>query len=79
MDHSHIDLVIRLFLCVHFYPSKTTPKNLDPSYKMDLDLWDCLTRRKNHVIAELIQLIIYSFIYLEPLWRVNKQEIKNNL
>ena len=20
------------------------PKNLDPSYKMDLDLWDCLGR-----------------------------------
>ena len=22
------------------------PKNLDPSYKMDLDLWDCLARVK---------------------------------
>ena len=22
------------------------PKNLDPSYKMDLDLWDCLGRVK---------------------------------
>ena len=22
------------------------PKNLDPSYKMDLDLWDCLERVK---------------------------------
>ena len=21
---------------------QTNPKNLDPSYKMDLDLWDCL-------------------------------------
>ena len=25
-----------------FFPSKTIPKNLDLSYKMDLDLWDCL-------------------------------------
>ena len=23
---------------------KNNPKNLDPSYKMDLDLWDCLGR-----------------------------------
>ena len=23
------------------------PKNLDPSYKMDLDLWDCLNNPKN--------------------------------
>ena len=27
-----------------FFPSKTIPKYLDPSYKMDLDLWDCLGR-----------------------------------
>ena len=25
-----------------FYSFKNNPKNLDPSYKMDLDLWDCL-------------------------------------
>ena len=25
---------------------QNTPKNLDPSYKMDLDLWDCLGRVK---------------------------------
>ena len=25
-----------------FFPSKTIPKNLDWSYKMDLGLWDCL-------------------------------------
>ena len=29
-----------------FFPSKTIPKNLDPSYKIDLDLWDCLGRIK---------------------------------
>ena len=23
------------------FPSKNNLKNLDPSYKMDLDLWDC--------------------------------------
>ena len=30
-----------------FFPSKTIPKNLDPSYNMDLDLWDCFGRKKN--------------------------------
>ena len=28
------------------FSSKNNPKNLDPSYKMDLDLWDCLGRVK---------------------------------
>ena len=27
-----------------FFPSKTIPKNLDPSYKIDLDLLACLGR-----------------------------------
>ena len=29
-----------------FFPSKTIPKIKDPSFKMDLDLWDCLRRIK---------------------------------
>ena len=29
-----------------FFPFQNNPKNLDPSYKMDLDLWDCLGRVK---------------------------------
>ena len=28
-----------------FFPSKT-PKNIGPSYKVDLDFWDCLGRDK---------------------------------
>ena len=28
------------------YSRQNSPKNLDPSYKMDLDLWDCLERVK---------------------------------
>ena len=34
-----------------FFPSKNNPKNLDPSCKMDLDLWDCLGRVKR-IIAK---------------------------
>ena len=29
-----------------FFSFQNSPKNLDPSYKMDLDLWDCLGRVK---------------------------------
>ena len=29
-----------------FFPSKQTPQKIDPSCKMDLDLWDCLGRVK---------------------------------
>ena len=41
------------FLILYFFAYKmeffffqNNPKNLDPSYKMDLDLWDCLGRVK---------------------------------
>ena len=27
-----------------FFSFQNNPKNLDPSYKTDLDLWDCLGR-----------------------------------
>ena len=29
-----------------FFSFQNKPKDLDPSYKMDLDLWDCLGRVK---------------------------------
>ena len=32
------------------FPFKTNPKNLDPSYKMDLDIWDCFGR-ETHLVA----------------------------
>ena len=31
---------------IELFPSKTIPKDLDPSYKTDLDLWDCLGKVK---------------------------------
>ena len=39
--HYHISSVIR-----QFFSFQNKPKDLDPSYKMDLDLWDCLGRVK---------------------------------
>ena len=29
---------------IEFFSFQNNPKNLGPSYKMDLDLWDCLGR-----------------------------------
>ena len=45
----------------YFFPYKTgcffsfqnNPKTLDPSYKMDIDPWDCLGRVKTHITAKL--------------------------
>ena len=41
-EHLPISLVIRQ----GFFPFQNNPKNLDPSCKTDLDLWDCLERVK---------------------------------
>ena len=34
---------------------KTIPKNLDPSYKTDLDIWNCLKGKITSLIAKEIQ------------------------
>ena len=31
-------------------PFLNSPNDLDPSYKMDLDFWDCFGRKKNSVL-----------------------------
>ena len=36
-----------------FHPSRTTTNNLGPSYRMDLDFWNCLEEKKQHLIAKL--------------------------
>ena len=40
-----------------FFSFQNNPKNLDPSYKMDLDLWDCLGRVKPVLQQNCIGLI----------------------
>ena len=35
-----------------FFSFQNNPKDLDSSYKMDLDLWDCLGRVKIGIIAK---------------------------
>ena len=40
-----------------FFSFQNDPKNLDPSYKTDLDLWDCLGRVKLILQQNFIGLI----------------------
>ena len=32
---------------------QNSPKNLDPSFKMDLELWECFRRENNHKNLDL--------------------------
>ena len=54
-------------LCYHIssavFSFQNTPKDLDPSYKMELDLWDCLRiNGKIRIIAKFhgTDLVIHS-------------------
>ena len=48
-----------------FYSFLNSPKNLDPSYKMDLDPWDCLGRVKLVFYQNFIRLIESFVVILE--------------
>ena len=37
-------LVLTVFSYKSFFSFQNSSKNLDPPYKMDLDVWDCLGR-----------------------------------
>ena len=55
-----ISLVIR-----QSFSFQINPKNLDPSYKVDLDLWDCLGRVKLVLYQNFIGLFSLFAIILE--------------
>ena len=65
----------RIFLDTHvpyffdykmeFYSFLNSPKNLDPSYKMDLDIFDCLGRVKLVFYQNFIGMIESFFVVLE--------------
>ena len=44
--HADIKGASELTVRESFFSFQSNPKNLDPSYKMDLDFWDCLGRVK---------------------------------
>ena len=46
------------FAMIQVLPFCNNPKDLDPSYKMDLDLWECLGRKKKlHLITKEVRYI----------------------
>ena len=53
MEGYHIFSVIRQ----SFFSFQNNPKDLDPSCKMDLDLWDCLGRVRLVLLQNFIGLI----------------------
>ena len=53
------------FYKTEIFSFQYNPKNLDPSYKMDLDLWDCLGRVKLVLGQNFIGLIKLFVVILE--------------
>ena len=43
------------FAIIQVFPFLNNPKDLDPSYKMDLDLGNCFGRKKHSLITEEIR------------------------
>ena len=52
-------------LMMSFFSFQNSPKDLDPSFKMDLDLWDCLGRVKLLLQQNFIGLIQLFKVILE--------------
>ena len=48
--------VLSNFAIIPDLPFLNNPKELDPSYKMDLDFWHCYGMKKLHLITEEIWL-----------------------
>ena len=48
-----------------FFSFQNNPKDLDPSFKTDLDLWDCLGRVKLVLLQNFIGLILLFEVILE--------------
>ena len=50
--------VLRNYAIIRVLPFQTNAKDLDPSYKTDLDFWDCIERKKLRLITEEIRYAI---------------------
>ena len=57
LDFRHIIYCISSVIR-QFFSFQNNPRNLDPSYKMDLDLWDCLGRVKLILQQNFSELIL---------------------
>ena len=55
--------VIRNFATVRGFSFQNNLKNLDPSYKMDLDFWDCFGRENLCFITKELRYLCYTHIF----------------
>ena len=49
------------FAIIRVLPFLNSLKDLDPSYKTDLDLWDCFGREKIHLISKKIRYCVVVY------------------
>ena len=68
IEHTHITIFI--WLLDVGYSLQNNPKNLHPSFKMDLDFWDCFESKCPIWLLTHIQLILHN--YIESIWRWTK-------
>ena len=56
------------FAIIQVLPFQNNPKDLDPSYKTDLDLWDCFGRKKNpsYIQGNTVALFLRNNIFCDP-------------
>ena len=60
-------------------PFLNNPKDLDPSYKTDIDLWDCFGRKKLRLIIEEIRYININMIQVRSRKNNAPKLIKNKI
>ena len=64
--------VLRNLAKIQGLPFLNNPKDLDPSYKTDLDFWDCFARKNLRLITEEIWYILI------PLYKTIREENKTS-
>ena len=57
-----IKSVLSNFAVIRVLPFLNNPKDLDPSYKMDLNFWDCFGRKKHCLISEEIRYAYLQYV-----------------
>ena len=63
MYSSVLQSIVHYFISSVFF-FQNNPKNLDPSCKMDLDLWDCLGKVNNYILQQNFVGLIYVFLVI---------------
>ena len=60
-DYKSLKSVLWNFAAIRVLPFLNNHKDLGPSYKMDLDFWNCFGRKKLYLMTEEMQ---YAYLLL---------------